>query len=100
MTLILQHSSSALVCNSQLMDGTGKVPEHLQGKRKKANKQNKRRKRMTDKNNDSDQAVSMTSRDLRIKFREHVNFSRTPEFSVSCKQVKLCLYTQCSTTMY
>jgi hypothetical protein len=41
------------------MDDAGTVPKHQQGKRKQANKQ-KKEKIMTDKNNDSDPAVSMT----------------------------------------
>jgi len=60
------------------MDGAGTVPKHLQGKRKKANKQKKGGKRMTDKNNDSDPAVAMTSLDLRIKVSRTRTFFTDP----------------------
>ena len=44
---------------------------------------------MTDKNNDNDPAVCHDISRPQNTFRENENFSRTPKFSVSCKQVKL-----------
>ena len=73
------------------MDGAGTVPIHLQSKRKKANKQKKEKKNDRQKQRQWPSSCHDICRP-QSKFREHVNSSRTPEFSVSCKQVKLLTF--------